>query len=115
VTNINDGKDIQDAPIQQMSVDEFWKLGFIQELNRRVLHPCGLAISVMTDDHGNATGFGEIWDYRNDPEGIYFGPAVGPDPAKYNSVQRLFTDHAAARKQQLGFVVQPVPEENHHG
>jgi hypothetical protein len=61
-----------------MSIKEFREAGYLQEINRLVLHPCGLALEVTleTDDEGKMTDANScimrVWDYRNDPEGIIF-------------------------------------------
>ena len=57
----------------EMDINEFFKKGFLQEANRLFFHPLGLALSVDVDEEtGRAVGFGPIWDYREDPEGIAF-------------------------------------------
>ncbi len=55
-----------------MTVSEFREAGLLAELNRWVLHPRGLALSVVVDDDGSER-FGPIWDGRDDPEGIVYG------------------------------------------
>lgn len=57
--------------IKKMSVAEFRKLGYLKELNRQFLHPLGLALEVVVYPNG-AEVFGEVWDYRDDPEGLHF-------------------------------------------
>jgi hypothetical protein len=60
--------------IKRIDLDDFRRLGFLQELNRRFLHPLGLALEVYVDkDTGKVTGLGGIWDYRDDEEGMFFG------------------------------------------
>jgi hypothetical protein len=56
-----------------ISIREFVDLGFLQEVNRLVLHPAGLALEVTVAD--DATSM-RVWDYRDDPEGVVFGPGV---------------------------------------
>jgi hypothetical protein len=51
-----------DDPIAAFLLDS----GLLFEINRRVLHPLGLALEVSDD---RISG---IWDCRSDPEGIYF-------------------------------------------
>lgn len=36
------------SEIKYMDIAEFRKVGFLQEVNRKVLHPCGLALEVET-------------------------------------------------------------------
>jgi len=60
-------KDIKRIPIK-----EFRELGYLQELNRRFLHPLGLALEVIKDDETGEEKLGGIWDFRDDDEGIYY-------------------------------------------
>lgn len=45
--------------------------GLLGEINRAILHPRGLALSVEVDDD-RAVGFAGLADYRDDPSGIWF-------------------------------------------
>jgi hypothetical protein len=54
-----------------MTVKEFVDSGMLFEVNRRVLHPLGVAIEVIREEDGTVQ-FGGIWDMRDDPEGIVF-------------------------------------------
>lgn len=52
-----------------MSIDEFMSEGYMQEANRRLLHPLGLSqVGVTRDD-----GF-QLWvlDCRDEPGGIFY-------------------------------------------
>lgn len=62
-------------PIPLIDIAEFRRLGFLQELNRRFLHPLGLALYIAIDDETGEETLGGIWDYRDDPEGLFFGEA----------------------------------------
>jgi hypothetical protein len=42
--------------------------GLLFEINRRVLHPLGLALEISLDDETGESRIGGIWDYREDPE-----------------------------------------------
>jgi hypothetical protein len=79
--------------------------GLVQEINRRLLHPAGLALEVSDD--ADAMWIVGVWDYRHDPEGIYFAPGV-IDPDRAARVDELLASKRAARERALGFVVQPV-------
>lgn len=61
--------------IKKMSIKDFRTEGFLQEANRMFFHPLGLALSVSIDDDGVET-LSEVWDYRDDPEGMTFGPGM---------------------------------------
>lgn len=81
--------------IKRMSVTEFRRLGFLQEVNRLLLHPCGLALEVVVDEDG-IERFGGVWDYRHDPVGVEFGPRM-IDPERIDSVWREWKRHVEAR------------------
>jgi hypothetical protein len=87
---------------------EFRDLGFVHEINRRLLHPAGLAMFTEFDDDGNAIRLG-VFDYRDDPEGVNFGPDT-LHPEKAASVDALIAAKAETRKAALGYVVQPVDD-----
>lgn len=57
--------------MNKLSVEEFKEQGYLQELNRRFLHPLGLALEVLIDKSGELQ-LNKIWDCREHPEGIYF-------------------------------------------
>jgi hypothetical protein len=91
--------------IQYMDMQEFLDGGFLQEANRKFFHPLGLALSVVTDEDGKATGFGQVWDYRDDPEGIYFAEGTA-SPEKRDNVAAQQKD--ISRLRALGFIIQPI-------
>lgn len=64
-------KAVKTKKINIINIKEFRKKGYLQELNRRFLHPLGLALEVLIDEAG-IEKLGDIWDYRNDEEGIYY-------------------------------------------
>ncbi len=97
--------------IKRIPIKEFRSLGFIQEINRRILHPCGLAIEVIVDQETGEEALGGIWDYRDDPEGIYFGDDT-LTWEKFQTVDRLLKGKEETRVAELGYVVQPVPGED---
>ena len=92
-----------------MSVKEFWQLGLLQEVNRQILHPMGLAIEVVVEDNGTVR-FGEVWDSRDDPDGMAFGSFNKSDLLKAATVGLLFEAKREAREKNLGWHVQPVTE-----
>lgn len=89
-----------------MEVEEFWREGYLQELNRQFLHPLGLALEVSQADDGTVT-LGGIWDCRDDPEGIIFVDD-GPDPEKAKRIEQESSVKALLREAALGYVIQPV-------
>lgn len=95
--------------IKYMGIKEFRKLGFVQEINRRLLHPCGLALEVIVDQETGEEKLGGIWDYREDPEGIYFAEDT-LSRAKAQSVVDLFNSKISHRREAFGHIIQPIPE-----
>jgi hypothetical protein len=101
-------------PIKKMSVKEFRESGYLQELNRRFLHPLGLAIEVAIEEDG-VERFGEVWDYRDDPEGLIYAPGT-IDPDKALRIQLEAQGKQAARKKLLkGEFVQSVDDKKTFG
>lgn len=96
--------------INYMTLKEFRDGGFLHELNRLVLHPLGLALQVEMDpeDDESTRGSIRVWDYRDDPEGIYFDGGT-LDAGKAITVCSELLTKRAERKERLGYVVQPIP------
>ncbi len=94
---------------KRIPIKEFRSLGFIQELNRRFLHPCGLALEVIVDKDTGEEALGGVWDYRDDPEGIRFEEGVA-SVDKVESVDQLLASKEQVRLDNLGYIVQPVEE-----
>lgn len=92
-------------PIEYMDPQEFIDGGYLQELNRRFLHPLGLALEVQAAD-GNEF-ITRVWDYRSDPDGMNFGGEL-PDPQKASKIDAEWRDKSATREKTVGYVVQPV-------
>lgn len=90
--------------IKYIEIKEFREAGYLQEVNRRFLHPLGLALEVYVADDGTET-LGGVWDYRDDPEGMCFGPGM-IDPVKVDRVASEWYDKAAVREATLGYVIQ---------
>lgn len=99
--------------MNRISIEEFRRLGFLQEVNRQFLHPLGLALEVERDEDGTER-LGGVWDYRHDPEGIVFfiGPhhdQVDEFREKADRVEAERRVHAEARRLLFGGeTVQPI-------
>ena len=96
--------------IKRIDIKEFHELGFIQEINRRLLHPCGLALEVIIDMDTGKVKLGGVWDYRDDPEGMAFADDV-LDVEKARSVEELYHSKDEVRNENFGWVIQPVDED----
>jgi hypothetical protein len=97
-----------------MDIRELREAGYLQEVNRRFFHPLGLALEVVQLDDGGYC-LGGVWDYRADPNGIYFAdaedgsPNVGTDAAQVAAfIDAEIARRAAPRIALFGAVIQPV-------
>ena len=86
--------------MKYLDPETFRNEGYLQEANRLFFHPLGLALEVNTE-----TGVIKVWDYRDDPEGIRFEEL---DRRKSDRVRFLAEERAEARREALGYWVQPT-------
>jgi len=93
--------------IKRMDIAEFRRLGYLQEINRRVLHPAGLALEILHEADGTER-FGGVWDYRDDPEGIIYEGDLADLAPKAALVEAEIDKHREARAALLGAVIQPI-------
>jgi hypothetical protein len=135
------------SDIAHMDIAEFRELGYLQEVNRRVLHPLGLALEVTVMDRESddskmieviapviqeslmqmnvsaeqareaarlvvsklwprgSERISGVWDYRDDPEGVYFG-AGELDVNKADRIEAILSQKLRRREEILGFGVQ---------
>lgn len=81
--------------------------GLIFEINRKVLHPLGLALEVIEDDDGKVA-IGGLWDCRDDPEGIIFTPDSWEEGKR--KIDKYMEDYGnralETRQEKVGFVIQ---------
>lgn len=89
-----------------MNAAELQDSGLLQEINRRLLHPLGLAMYVERDGQGRVT-WGGVYDWSDDPEGVRFGDDVALAPAA-EAFDALWAKRTRPRKAALGYVVQPT-------
>ena len=98
--------------IKRIDIKEFREKGYLQELNRRFLHPLGLALEVIVNDDGTEV-LGGVWDYRDDKEGIYYDIANLAERVSRFSEKKAFIDaefeaRSKDRKVALGFDIEPL-------
>lgn len=91
---------------QKLSVKEFREQGYLQELNRNFLHPLGLALEVEISEDGEER-FGEVWDCRDDHEGVIYGPGM-IDARKARNILNQTIRKAQNRAEMLGYIIQPA-------
>lgn len=89
----------------QMSLSDFRDTGALAQINVDVLHPIGLGMWVEED-----LDLVGVYDYRHDPEGLYFASEEMKDAAKeqMKKYQVLWDEKAPAREESLGYVVQDL-------
>ena len=95
--------------IKKISIKEFREFGFLQEVNRQFFHPLGLALEIKIDDDENEY-LGDIWDFREDPEGIIYGE-VNEELhkariEKFNRVKEFQKEKFKLRENTLGYIIQ---------
>ena len=97
--------------VKKISVKDFREMGLLYEVNRRVLHPLGLALEVAVEEDGTAS-FGKIWDCRDDPEGILFGDEVARKGLRRFKAYLLREgfDRLRSRHERLGLICQDHPD-----
>jgi hypothetical protein len=94
--------------LKRMTVAEFRASGLLQEVNRRLLHPLGLALESTTNEDGTESIHG-LWDHRDDPEGIrYVGITMADRAAAFDA---RWNERLGARVNALGYMVQPPVDE----
>lgn len=99
--------------IKRIDIKEFREKGYLQELNRRFLHPLGMALEVIVDDNGEEK-LGGIWDYRKGDEGIYYDIKNSDEDRKKRFkdnkyfVDKEFNLRFKSRKDILGFEIEEV-------
>lgn len=106
----------QDHNEPVMDIKEFRELGYLQEVNRQFFHPHGLALSITQSITGEEL-LGDILDYRDDDEGVYYNIANShPDVERVrrfvenrDRIYQLFHGRSGTRKELLGWVVEPIP------
>jgi len=79
-----------------ISIKEFREFGYLQEVNRKFLHPLGLALEVQVDDDGTEK-LGGVWDYREDDMGMMFVEGL-IDKEKIDRVQKKWESKKSLRR-----------------
>lgn len=90
---------------KSISIEDFWKEGYLQELNRQFLHPLGLNLSIINTN--NKLEF-NILDSRDSPEGLYYNTNDIKLEDAIN-INREWSKRATERENALGYIIQPLP------
>jgi hypothetical protein len=96
-----------DGVTYMADIDQLRELGLLAEINRRVLHPLGLALEMSTDNRSEQATV-RVWDYRTDPEGVYFNGdeslVIMEEGAR--AAHQMMLDRRPVREEQLGYWIQ---------
>lgn len=104
-------------PIKYITAQEFRDEGYLQEANRRFFHPLGLALEMRWGKDGQddeLAVIAGIWDYREDPEGIFF--TLDSEEfkeafiAKAENIQNIWNQRRRPRVEELRYMVQPYAD-----
>lgn len=93
--------------VKRIDPKEFQDFGYLQEVNRRFLHPLGLALEVIVNTDTGEVSLGGVWDYRDDPEGMAFADGE-IDADKAARVQVQWHEKEQVRVKNLGYIIQPA-------
>lgn len=98
--------------MKYLSGEEIVDLGLLQELNRLLLHPRGLALELtvfedegVVDEHAVEM---RVQDHREDPEGVVFGDGDPEDSWRKAAAFEGLLGLTPKREGRFGWVVQPV-------
>jgi len=98
--------------IKRIDIKEFREKGYLQELNRRFLHPLGLALEIVIEDETEKLG--GIWDYRNDEEGIFYDLANSDEERIDRFIKNDLNIHNEMMKrsdkriEMFGSIIEPI-------
>lgn len=99
-----------------LDISEFRKLGLLQEINRIMLHPMGLALEVRRNSDGKEYISG-VQDQRTNPAGYLYADGVLDDDSYLKSqlVKAMYRRFMKARRRLFGWQVQPVKKGGDRG
>jgi len=107
----SDGTGEYTLTLTVIDLDELRDGGYLLEANRRFFPPLGLALFIMYNtDTGEPLELG-VFDWRHDAEGCVFDQFTPQEKGKAAEIEREWQEHAAVRQEKLGFVVQPLDDE----
>jgi hypothetical protein len=94
----------------------FYDSGLLFEINRRILHPLGLALmikyndenGILSDENAKISLLDKLWDEREDSEGIIFdNESFNTGMQKYKKFRKEYADKKVLKRNKLlGFIVQ---------
>lgn len=95
----------------QVVAEELYNTGLLFEINRRVLHPLGLAMSVQVEDDGMVDIAPLV--RTSDPEGIHYWPETLEEGfKKYQTFMKAGgLERMRRREAALGYIEQEIPSD----
>jgi hypothetical protein len=90
--------------------------GLLYSINKNVLHPLGLAmaVTVPTEEDEQEGNYAEIsiWDYRDDKEGVLYGPDsyIAGEKKLKEFAESFGNKKIQERIKELGYIIQPHPD-----
>jgi hypothetical protein len=97
------------AQVPDFNLTAFRDDGYLQELNRRFLHPLGLALALEVDpETSEPNGRIKVWDGRDDPEGYVFVGWTAGDRERGARIDEDLQRRLKIREERLGFGIQPL-------
>ena len=99
----------------KIDIREFREKGYLQEINRRFLHPLGLGLEITIEDDGSERLSG-IWDYREDDTGIYFDIKNSNKERKetfkkkYEFIESELKNRREAKIHELSYFIEEISE-----
>jgi hypothetical protein len=101
--------------MQLMSLKDFRDKGYLQEVNRRFLHPLGLGLGIAIrkeeiDDENEQKYFLVVVEALDDPEGMLY-PESMMEKEKAVYINERWVEKAKTRMEELGYIIQPVEAE----
>ena len=99
--------------ISYISAEEFRGKGYLQELNRRYLHPLGLAMAVEVLEDGTEQ-LGGIVDFRENKDGVHYNLENASDERIDKFISRKkFIDSEIEKRynnrvDKFGSVIEPI-------
>lgn len=94
--------------VKRIDLKEFRDKGYLQELNRRFLHPLGLSLGVIVDDWNEPIKLCDILDHRSNKKEIVFDDS--PDKEKIEMIEKEWEQREKTRTKKLGYMVQPAED-----
>lgn len=96
--------------IKKMDLKEFVDRGYLLEVNRNFFHLLGLALAMQVDEETGEAKLAEIWDFRNEPEGIIFAEELLDkiDKERAERISDELKEKSKIRLERFGWIVQPI-------